>query len=153
MQLYLKFRISTYLHYRPHQCRLFIKHWNLRKYRKPTLWYYTKILLVSMIVLKHATIFFLRYFTFTKDLHLYLFLLIKRNLKRIFTFTKKKKARIMFSIYLTVSHYTGRVHPEQWEWHCFFTICYCRLRFLYHLVWFGRLFLGSGNAPQFFHIN
>lgn len=58
MQLYLKFRISTYLRYRPHQCRLFIKHWNLRKYRKPTLWYYTKILLVSMIVLKHATIFF-----------------------------------------------------------------------------------------------
>lgn len=45
------------------------------------------------------------FFAFTKDLYYYLFSLTERNLKRIFTFTEKKKqkTKIVFSVGFAVS--------------------------------------------------
>lgn len=59
-------------------------------------------------------------FTFMKDLHWYLFSLSERNLKRIFTFMKKRqKEKIAFGVcFAAESLYKGIVHPEPQEWSC-----------------------------------
>ena len=61
--------------------------------------------------------FALYHFTFMKDIHEHLFLLIKRNLRGFLLLQEKWKTKIGASICLVVNHYRGSAHPK-WEQHC-----------------------------------
>ena len=61
--------------------------------------------------------FALYHFTFMKDIHEHLFLLIKRNLRGFLLLQEKWKTKIGVSVCLVVNHYRGSAHPK-WEQHC-----------------------------------
>ena len=61
--------------------------------------------------------FALYHFTFIKDIHEHLFLLIKRNLRGFLLLQEKWKTKIGVSICVVVNHDRGSMFPK-WEQHC-----------------------------------